>query len=432
MTTLLKGGRVVDPQNGIDEVKDILIRDHKIAAVGNVPLDNYTEVIDVTGLAILPGLVDMHVHLRDPGLTHKEDIITGTRAAAAGGFTAVLCMPNTVPTIDSEQVVSYIREKAKEGSAKVYVTGAISTELQGNQLTDFDMLKSAGVIALSDDGRPVENAALMAEALQRAELSDLLITSHCEDLKIINGGLINDGKVSRELGIAGMHRSSEDSITARDIILAETHGCRIHIAHVSTALSVQLIREAKARGVRVTAETCPHYFMMTEEMVRTQDADYRMNPPLREEADRIAVLEGVLDGTLDCIVTDHAPHTPQEKADFLKAPNGVIGMETSFAASYTALVKTGRLTLSQLVQRMSQTPSRILGISGGHLSLGKVADITVVDLTKEWTPNPEELLSKARNCIFKGVPLTGQVQLTFLDGKCVYKHPSFQAVQEEE
>ena len=419
---LIQAGRVVDPANGIDRQMDIRVLDGKIAAVEEslAPMAG-EEVIDAKGLAVMPGLVDMHVHLRDPGLTHKEDILTGCEAAAAGGVTSLWCMPNTSPVIDNKETIEYIQQKAVPAKANVYLTGAITKGLAGSELSDFPMYHALGVKAVSDDGRPVKNAAVMSKALQEAQKNELLVTSHCEDLDIIAGGIVNDGKASHALGVKGMHRSSEDSITAREIVLAETHGCRVHIAHVSTKLSVQLIREAKARGVQVTAETCPHYFGMTEDAVLSRDADYRMNPPLRSEEDRKAVLQGVLDGTLDCIVTDHAPHAPEEKADFFKAPNGVIGMETSFAAAYTHLVKEGLCSLSQLTAMMSRNPARILGIRAGSLSVGMPADIALADCEQEWVVDPEKSRSRSKNMIYKGQTLSARIVRTIKGGTTVYQ-----------
>lgn len=421
MVLLIKNGYVVNPAENYEQTADILIEDGIIKKVAPAISDAADQVVDAAHMAVLPGLVDMHVHLRDPGFIHKEDVLTGCEAAAAGGVTSLLCMPNTKPAIDGQKVVEYIREKAASAKARVYITGAISKRLDGETPCDYAKLKKAGAIALSDDGRPVKSAAMMTEALKQAKELGMVVTSHCEDLDIIDGGIMNEGQVSRQLGVKGMHRSSEDYMTAREIILAETNNCPVHIAHVSTRLSVQLIREAKARGVKVTGETCPHYFSMTEQELLKQDADYRMNPPLREEEDRKAVEAGVLDGTLDCIVTDHAPHTGEEKKDFLTAPNGVIGMETSFAASYTYLVKTGKLSLSDLVRRMSLNPARILGIPAGTLSVGAPADLTIVDLGREWTVVPEQLHSRSRNAVYKGMTLTGKVMYTFLGGKEVYR-----------
>lgn len=346
--------------------------------------------------------------------------MTGCEAAAAGGVTSLLCMPNTKPVIDSPKVVQYIQEKAKDAKARVYITGAITKRLSGEKLCDFQALKKAGVIAVSDDGRPVETAGMMMQAIAESAKHGLFVTSHCEDLSIIDGGIINDGAVAKQLGVKGMSRASEDSITARDIILAESQGLPMHIAHVSTKGSVQLIREAKARGAKVTAETAAHYFTMTEQELLKEDADYRMNPPLREEADRLAILEGLLDGTLDCIVTDHAPHTPHEKQDFYNAPNGVIGMETSFSASYTALVKTGAMTLGQLLRKMCYNPANIMGIDAGDLAVGSTADLILVDLEQQWTVDPTQSHSRSQNCVFKGHTLTAQVQYTFVGGQVVF------------
>ena len=410
---------IIDPASGFDGPGELLVEDGKILEMGS-RVSPGEETIDCEGLVLAPGLVDMHVHLRDPGFTQKEDILTGCAAAAAGGVTSLLCMPNTKPVTDSPEVVAYIREKAKNAKAKVYVTGAITRGMKSEALNDLAALKAAGVTALSDDGRPVENARLMAEALKQAKELHLCVTSHCEDLAIINGGIVNDGAPAKALGLPGMHRSSEDTITAREIILAETNDCAVHIAHVSTRLSVQLIREAKARGVRVTAETCPHYFMLTEEELYRKDATFRMNPPLREEVDRQAVLAGVLDGTIDCIVTDHAPHTPAEKADFYKAPNGVIGMETSFAAANTALVESGMLSLSGLIAKMSTRPAEILGIEAGRLAPGAAADFVLLDPKERWTVDASRFASKARNAIFEGQTLTGRVRRTYLDGVPVF------------
>lgn len=421
MTVLIKGGLVVDPKNNINDVMDILIQNDRIVKVEKNIICDADEILDASNLCVMPGFIDMHIHLRDPGFTYKEDIITGCNSACSGGVTSVLCMPNTNPAIDNKETVEYIKEKSKNANAKVYITGSISKKLHGDEMCDFEELKKAGVIALSDDGRPVKNAKMMMDALVKANQLGLLVTSHCEDLDIIDGGIINDGKVSKELGVKGMHRSSEDYITAREIILAETNNLKVHIAHVSTKLSTQLIREAKKRGVKVTAETCPHYFSLTEKETLSKDADYRMNPPLREDEDVKAILNGVLDGTIDCIVTDHAPHSSEEKSDFYKAPNGVIGMETSFSASYTYLVKTNKMTISDLVKVMSVNPAKILGIEGGDLSVGSVADIAIADLNEQWVVDINKLHSKAKNAIYKNKTLTGKIKYTYLNGKRVFE-----------
>ena len=420
MKILLKNGYIVDSRNHIEGVKDILICDKMISQVAeniDIPVD---EVIDCTGLTVIPGLCDMHVHFRDPGQTHKEDIITGSEAAAAGGVTAVACMPNTNPVCDNPETIRYIIEKAKEAKIKVYPVGSITKGLEGNELCDFVELRKAGAVAVSDDGRPVKNARLMGEAMLKAHYAGLRVISHCEDLDIINGGIINAGKISRELGVKGMSRSSENIITGREIQLANDLEMPIHIAHVSTKEVVTLLRNAVRHGVMVTSETAPHYFTLTEEKLLSRDADYRMNPPLRCEDDVKAITEAVVDGTIDCIVTDHAPHAADEKADFEKAPNGVVGLETSLAVTLTQLYHTGRMSLMKIVRMMCETPRRLLGIEGGSLEVGNVADIAIVDLNEEWTVVPEKLHSKSKNTCFKGMTFKGKVKYTIVNGNVVF------------
>lgn len=398
---------------------DMLLKDGVIAKLGKGLTDAADVVIDGSKLTALPGLFDMHVHLRDPGQTHKEDILTGAAAALAGGITGVACMPNTTPAIDSTETVRYICEKASSTGVEVHPVGCITKGLKGEEMCDYTALKEAGICAISDDGRPVECAETMRRALIQANALGLPVISHCEDLSIIDGGIVNRGKASETLGVKGMDRASEDYITAREIILAASADVPIHIAHVSTYGSVEVIRHAKAQGVKVTCETCPHYFLMTEEAVLGGDADYRMNPPLRTERDRKAVLEGVLDGTIDCIVTDHAPHAPEEKADFYHAPNGVIGMETSLAASLK-LVHAGLMTLPELVEKMSDNPRHILGLPQHKLAVGEPADLTLVDLEHHWVVDPEKMHSKAKNVIWKGKTLVGKPVYTITDGVIRY------------
>lgn len=421
MELCLINGHVVDSENSIDETLDIRIRDGKIAEVGKaLSLHEDTEVIDCGGLTIIPGICDMHIHMRDPGQTHKEDIITACEAAAAGGVTAVACMPNTAPAVDNADTVRYILEKAKSAKAKVYPVGSITKGLKGEEFSDFAELKAAGCTAVSDDGRPVKNAMMMKQAIKAAALERLAIISHCEDLDIIDGGIINEGAVSEVMGVKGMARSSENYITAREILLAQEQGLPVHIAHVSTKEAVEEIRMAKKLGVKVTCETAPHYFTLTEDKLLSRDADYRMNPPLREQADVDAVTAAVCDGTIDCIVTDHAPHAAEEKADFLKAPNGVVGLETSLAAVVTMLLNTGKITRVRLVELMCVNPRKILGIEGGSLSVGSAADITIFSEKEQWTVEPEKLHSKSKNTCFKGMTFSGRVKYTIVDGKVVY------------
>lgn len=375
-------------------------------------------VIDGTGYKAAPGLVDLHVHLRDPGQTDKEDIITGCKAAAAGGITSLLCMPNTDPTIDSPETVKYIIDKAKDADANVYVVGSITKGLNGHQATDIDVLYKAGVSALSDDGRPVLDTAVMVNAMKKAAELNIPVTAHCED-PYLAGGKVNEGEISEALGVKGMPRAAEDSGTAREISLAAAYDLPIHICHVSTYTSADMIRDAKRRGVKVTAETAPHYIMLTEKELLKRDADYRMNPPLRTERDRLAMIEGLRDGTIDAIATDHAPHTPKEKSDFVSAPNGSIGMETSFAAAYTVLVKGNILTEEELIKKMSCNPARILNIRAGKMELGAPADLFLYK-NEEWTVDPEKLHGKSKNTPFKGLTMSVKVKLTICGGKIVF------------
>lgn len=404
------------------EQGDLLIQNGRIAAIEphiNAP---EAEKIDAAGLTAAPGLVDLHVHLRDPGFTEKEDILTGCSAAAAGGITSVFAMPNTDPATDSAETVRYIKEKAANARARVYPVAAITKGLRGESLTDMEALVHAGAAAFSDDGVPVKTAALMAQAMVQAARLHVPILAHCEDKSLAADGIIHAGKVAEKLGVHGIPHAAEDVGTAREIalLMSAPEGMHLHICHVSSRYSVDLIRAAKKQGLHITAETAPHYFMMTEEKLLMRDADYRMNPPLREEADRAAVLEAVLDGTIDAIATDHAPHTPAQKADFLKAPNGVVGMETSFSASYTALVKTGLLTTAELLRRMSLKPCAIAGIKGGELCVGVPADLFLFDENEHWTVDADKLHGKSKNCIYKGEELYSKVKMTVLGGKTVY------------
>ncbi|MDE6707903.1 MAG: dihydroorotase, partial [Oscillospiraceae bacterium] len=374
-----------------------------------------------TGLTAMPSLFDMHVHFRDPGQTHKEDIISGCRSALAGGVTGVLCMPNTNPPVDSPEILNYILEKAKNAGVSVYPVACITEKMQGEKLTDFAELKNAGAKCLSDDGRPVKNAELMRLAIEKAKQENILIASHCEDLDIIHGGIMHKGSVSEELGVKGMDRASEDYITAREIILASSCGGNIHICHVSTKGSVDIIREAKRLGVQVTCETAPHYFMLTHEKLKSRNANDRMNPPLREESDRQAIEQAVLDGTIDCIVTDHAPHAPEEKADFEHAPNGIVGLETSLAATLTALYHTGKCSLQKIINLMSVKPRELLNIPVVSLKENEHANLILVDLHEKWEVIPEKLNSKSHNTAFRNMQLTGKVKFTISDGVIRYE-----------
>ena len=420
MTLLIKNVHAVDMH--WNQKTDIFIRDGRIVKIApdvNVIADR---VIDGSALTAMPGLFDMHVHFRDPGQTHKEDILTGCQAALAGGVTGVLCMPNTNPPIDSPEILSYILEKAKNTGVQVCPVACITKGMKGEALTDFTELKANGAVCLSDDGRPVKNAELMRLALEKAYQAGILVASHCEDLDIINGGIMHKGSVSQELGVKGMDRASEDYITAREIVLASSVKGRIHICHVSTKGSVDIIREAKRLGVQVTCETAPHYFMLTHEKLRSRNANDRMNPPLREEEDRQAIEQAVLDGTIDCIVTDHAPHTQEEKADFEHAPNGIVGLETSLAATLTALYHTGKCSLEKIIQLMSANPRKLLNLPPVHIKEDAPANLILVDLNKKWKVDPSKLHSKSCNTAFRDMKLTGKVMMTITDGIIRYEN----------
>lgn len=419
-TILLKGIRAIDAEN--DFIADIYIADGKIKHVADSIEMKADIEIDGTGLAVMPSFFDMHVHFRDPGFTHKEDVITGCNAALAGGVTGVLCMPNTKPPVDNPETVKYIIEKAEDTGVEVYPVGCITNGMCGKGLCDYDELKQSGVLAVSDDGRPVENAEQMREALEKSNDNGLLVISHCEDLSIINGGIMNKGEMSEKLGVKGMDRVSEDMITAREIILAKSVNSRIHIAHVSTEGSTEIIRQSKKAGVKVTCETCPHYFLLTDEKLAARDADFRMNPPLRTADDVKAIIDGIVDGTIDCIVTDHAPHAAEEKADFEKAPNGVVGLETSFAATLTRLYHTGKVSLNKIVELMSVNPRKLLGLPFISIKDDETADLVIADLNKEWIVEPGKLHSKSHNTVFKGMTLKGKPIMTISKGEIRYEN----------
>jgi dihydroorotase len=418
MSILIKNVRAVDV--GLDRVCDIYVESGKIVEMVESCTKSADKVIDGTDLVAMPSLFDMHVHFRDPGLTHKEDILTGCKSALAGGFTGVACMPNTKPAIDNVETIDYIVSKAKGTGVTVYPVATITKGMEGKKLSDFEVLKTAGAIAVSDDGRPVENAETMRKAIKKAYEVGLPIISHCEDLNIIKGGIMHKGSISKQLGVKGMDRASEDSITAREIALAQAVDGAIHIAHVSTVGSINFIRDAKSRGAKVTCETAPHYLLLTHEKLLQKDADFRMNPPLREQADVEAMVQAVVDGTVDCIVTDHAPHTKEEKSKFETAPNGVVGLETSFAGVITALYKTGKVSLERVVELMSVNPRKLLNIPVETLKVGANANIMLADVNREWEVIPEKLHSKSKNTVFKGMVLTGKPMVTISNGEIAF------------
>ena len=432
MNLLLKGGRVIDPFSGLDKIENLLVSDGRIkgriddlrSMKGPHGRKSYTDlkVIDLSGKIVVPGLTDMHTHLREPGHEYKETIYSGSEAAAAGGFTSIACMPNTNPINDNRSVTEFIIKKAAAaGIVNVYPIAAISLKSEGVTLSDYWDLKEGGAVGFSDDGKPVMNAGLMRRALEYASSLKMPIISHCEDTNLSAGGVMHEGLVSAEIGLAGIPAIAEDAMVSRDILIAEFTKAHLHIAHVSTAGAVRLIREAKARGVNVTAETAPHYFMLTDEAVRTFNTFAKVYPPLRGAKDREAVREGLSDGTIDAIASDHAPHARTDKeVEFDYASTGIVGLETSLSLSLS-LVHDGVLPLPKLIEKMSLNPARIIGIPKGTLADGADADITVIDQDKEWVVDPQTFRSRGKNTPFKNWRLKGKAVLTIVAGEIRYQ-----------
>lgn len=424
MTILIKGGRVIDPAQGVDGQFDVLIDNGVIAQVGqNLVGANFSgQVIDAAGKLVVPGLIDIHVHLRDPGYEYKEDIQTGTQAAVIGGFTSVACMPNTNPVNDNKAVSLYIRHKAKEiGLANVFPVGAITKGLKGESMAEMGELQEAGCLALSDDGKPVSNSELMRRALEYSRPFGLTLISHAEDLSLVGEGVMNEGFVATELGLKGIPWVAEDAATARDIMLAEFTGGKLHVAHVSTKGSVELVRQAKKRGVLVTCEATPHHFTLTDEAVRGYETNAKMNPPLRSAEDVAAIRAGLADGTIDAIATDHAPHHYDEKnVEFNIALNGIVGLESALPLTLE-LVKEGVLTLPQAIRLLTFGPAQALGIPRGTLAAGVVADVTIIDPELSWTLEADKLASKSKNTPFDGWIMQGAATHTLVAGKVVYQ-----------
>ena len=400
----------------------LVTENDKIVFLGenyNEPVD---EIIDCKGKYLIPGLVDIHVHLREPGQTHKEDIYTGSCAAGAGGVTSLVAMPNTSPAVDNADTIDYINDRAKSAKCKIYQSSAITKGLKGEENVDFDLMLSHGACAFSDDGRPVEDSQLMLNALYFAKEHNIPVLSHTEDLYLAEGGKMNAGEIADSLGLKGIPNCAEDSGTAREIALCESTGLDVHICHVSTKSGFETISDAKKRGVNVTCETCPHYFTMTEEKLLSKNADFRMNPPLRRESDKLACIEAIKNGTVDAISTDHAPHSIEEKADFINSPNGSIGMETSLSVSYTALCKTGEIDFMKLVKLMSYNPAKIAKIKAGTLDVGENADLVLFDPDSEWVIDKTKLHGKSQNCPFDKMQVSGKVLMTIVNGKFVFNN----------
>jgi dihydroorotase len=422
-TIVLCNGRLIDPVNQVDKTGDLWLQGGRIVAPGpSIPPD--AECIDCQGKWVIPGLIDMHVHLREPGQEYKETIASGTKAAAVGGFTAVACMPNTTPVNDGAAITRFILEKAEGALARVYPVGAISKGSSGESLCEYGEMAEAGVVAVSDDGLPVANSQLMRRAMEYASGYGLLVISHSEEASMSRGGAMNEGPVSTRLGLKGIPAAAESIMVYREVALAELTGHRVHIAHVSTAAATDIIRQAKARGVKVSAETTPHYFTLTEEAVENYNTNAKMNPPLRSEADRQAILLGLQDGTFDAIATDHAPHSVLEKeVEFDVAANGIIGLETSLSLTLS-LVRDGLIDGGRLVELMSSNPARLLGVSGGSLSEGEVADVTVVDPDKRFVYAKDSICSKGKNSPFVDWELQGKAVMTIAGGKITHNELS--------
>ncbi len=420
---VLTGGRVIDPSKNLDQTADVLIQDGKITGIApSIGRPDGAEVRDVRGQVVAPGLVDIHVHLREPGNEDEETVATGARAAAAGGFTAICAMPNTDPVTDNQAAVGFIvRQSVRAGLARVYPIGAVSVGQRGEKLAEFGEMVGAGAVAVSDDGRPVVSGHLMRTALEYALTFDIAVADHCEEPTLAAGGVMHEGLVATRLGLKGIPSAAEEIMVARNVLLAELTGGRVHLCHMSTRGSAELIRRAKERGVRVTAEVTPHHLALTDHACENYDTHAKMNPPLREAADVAALRQALKEGVIDCIASDHAPHAYDEKeAAFDDAPFGIVGLETAFAVAHSELVQGGVLTLPELVARMSTLPARVFGLTGGTLQPGAAADVCVLDPKQRWTVDPARFFTKCRNTPFAGRELVGRPTLTLVAGKIVH------------
>ena len=422
MTLLIQGGHVIDPGR-VNGVADVLIENGTISAVGpGLKAPAGATIFQAKGQLVLPGFVDLHVHFREPGFEYKETIQSGTAAAVAGGFTTVCAMPNTNPVNDNQAVTEFMLERAKAaGNAHLYPIGAITKKSEGKELAEIGDLRRAGCVAISDDGKPVMNSLVMRRAMEYARAFDVPVVDHCEDLHLSEGGCMNEGLVSTELGLPGIPSAAEDVMVARNVSLAELTGARLHLAHISTAGSVRMVREAKARGLKVTAEACPHHFTLTEELTRGYNTHAKMNPPLRTMQDVQAIKEGLRDGTIDVIATDHAPHATQEKQqEFTEAPFGIVGLETALSLTL-ALVDEGVLTLESAVDKLATAPAKAFSLNAGTLAVGAPADVAIVDPNREWQVDPSRFRSKSRNTPFAGWKVKGRVTTTIVSGRVVFE-----------
>lgn len=428
---VIKGGRVIDPALGFGQDAYVLIKDGRIAGIETESADmtrlmktlDDSQVIDATGKLVVPGLIDVHVHLREPGREDEETIESGCRAAAAGGFTAVCCMPNTTPRIDNQETVKFVQDRAEGATARVYVVGAITKNLEGKELAEIGDLVKMGAVAITDDGHYVQNPDIMRRALEYSKMFKIPVCQHAEDQYLVSGGVMNESFESTRLGLKGSPAVAEEVAVLRDIALCRVTGARLHIQHISTRRAVEAVRQAKREGVNVTTEACPHHFVLTDEEIGKEfNTNLKVNPPIRTREDRQAVIEGLVDGTIDCIASDHAPHAEEEKdCEFDQAPSGMIGLETTLGLVKTYLIDKGYLDWGDAIRKMTSNPARIFGLQGGTLAEGAVADITIIDPDKKWTVRAEKFRSRSKNSPFVGMKLSGQVYRTILGGKVVYE-----------
>lgn len=423
MTILIKNGRVLNPSENLDKVMDLLVEDGRIKEKKEQIETDADKIIDAKGCYVMPGLIDLHVHFRDPGLTYKEDIETGSRAAANGGFTTVCCMPNTKPVVDNVDTVKYIIEKGKEvGLTNVLPVGAVTMNMEGKEVTDIESLKKAGICAISEDGKSVMNSGVYRKAMKEAARLNVPVMAHCEDINLVEGGVINLGNKSKELGVKGISNAVEDVIAMRDIMLARETNAKLHLCHCSTKDSVEMVKQAKAEGIDVTAEVCPHHFSMCSDDITENDGNFKMNPPLRTREDMETLIKGLSEDIMDVISTDHAPHSKEEKEkDLEHAPFGIVGLETSVPLTITNLVKKGYITPLQMAAKMSYNPAQVLGSDKGTLNEKAVADITIIDPDAEYTIDKNTFQSKGKNTPFDGYKVNGKVLYTILGGKIVYE-----------